>query len=192
MNENQPGTISRKPRVTSAAPPRGEPLLGAQMVLLVAACAMAAIFAFLYITTRHSPPSAAPDTDSAAADPAASAASDTGTPPGTGTPPAPEASYPEGYEPLSLEIHHVLVAEHAGGGTEKIVAEVPALFPVGTVVWNETQQQRAAQIIDALEIIRLKNSQLREETRQLLRAWEDLVYEGQPPGVLRADSPSAP
>lgn len=190
MNENQSGTISRKPRVTSTTPPRGEPLFGAQMVLLIAACAMAAIFAFLFITTRHWLPAPATSAETTAAAPAQPAASETTRQPDA--PPAPEASYPEGYEPLSLEIHHVLVAEHADGGTEKIVAEVPALFPVGTVVWSETQQQRASQIIDALEIIRLKNSQLREETRQLLRAWEDLVYEGQPPGVLRADSPSTP
>jgi len=164
-------------------------LLGGQLLLLIAACGAAILFAFLYITADRAP-AGHPST---LAPPAEQSPQARGTIESPGSPAAlPPSPYPDGLEAINLEIQHVLVAESPGGSLEKIIVEIPALFPTGTVIWNEAQEARARALLERIIALRRYHSQLAEENQRILMEWNALILESQPADVLRADSPSLP
>jgi hypothetical protein len=170
--------------------------------LLFLSTAVAALFCYLYLTkptviSMENPniPLTTPTATRSAepTQPITEAIAAPVAPPAT-LKPAPVAKAPMhgAWEETNLHVQHVLTAEATGGRTDRIELNVPILYQCRTLRWTDEEVVAARHIHEQLVRHQEQSRLLREQGRQLLASWNELITRSIPNEALRADSPSLP
>lgn len=95
-------------------------------------------------------------------------------------------------EETNLRIQHILTAESADGRVDRIELTVPVLYQSRSMLWTESEVETARMLHHRLNEHRVQTQKLRDEGKQLLSEWNELIIHSIPTQALRADSPSLP
>ena len=96
------------------------------------------------------------------------------------------------FEETNLRIQHILTAEAPGGQMDRLILDVPVLYPSRNLRWTADEVAAARKLLVSLMDYQEKCRALRAEGLVLLDAWNSLVERSIPTTELRADSPSLP
>ncbi len=96
------------------------------------------------------------------------------------------------YEETNMRVQHIMTATAADGSVTRIDLEVPVLYQSRNLRWTPEEVARAEDLMVQLMDYQDKSRKLRSHGQQLLADWNALIGSSIPASRLRADSPSIP
>ena len=100
--------------------------------------------------------------------------------------------FSQGWESTNLKMQHIFSADTGGDEMEEIVLDVPVLYETRTMRWSVADIAQARQLMQRLIVYEGNLKNLRNDGKEILKEWNELIENTTPTDNLKADSPSLP